>query len=83
MLNVCIFFFHHIVVENLPRLLPRAYSVASASGADSLSFAFNVIDLPSIGPLSCRKGLVTGRLNNAYESLQHSLPKVRILSTFI
>ena len=46
--------------ENLPRLLPRAYSVASESHSQTLSFAFNVIELPKLGGIDNRKGLVTG-----------------------
>ncbi|XP_067934633.1 methionine synthase reductase-like [Watersipora subatra] len=66
------------LIENLPRLLPRAYSVASASHASTLKFAFNVMELPSLGSLTHRKGLVTGKLDKIFETSQERSSTVGI-----
>ena len=72
-----------MIVENLPRLLPRAYSVASLSGAESLKFAFNVIELPGLGSLSERKGLITGKFDSLLDRGQDTFPKVQELLPYM
>jgi len=62
----------------LPRLLPRAYSVASESGSTELSFAFNVIQLPDIGHLTNRQGLVTGMFDTQLDKEKSKYPQVHM-----
>lgn len=72
-----------VCVENLPRLLPRAYSVAGASAEPTLRFAFNVIDLPNLGSITQRKGLVTGKFDDMCSASTSHLPKVCSTSVFV
>ncbi|XP_071544761.1 methionine synthase reductase-like [Panulirus ornatus] len=58
------------LLEHLPRLQPRAYSIISSPLVDSknISFAFNVVDIPKENTVTfARKGICTGWLASVYD----------------
>ena len=63
------------LLENLPRLQPRPYSVASVCSQDGdVDIVFNVVELPQKeGRMFSRKGLCTGWMEKMI--LNNALPK--------
>ncbi|MCL4119184.1 UNVERIFIED_CONTAM: hypothetical protein GTU68_044423, partial [Idotea baltica] len=73
-----------LVLEHLSRLLPRPYSITSSPllTPHTLSFAFNVIEIPKEGPVTfARKGLCTGFLDAVTGALQSERAGEEILSS--
>jgi methionine synthase reductase len=67
----------NVVLEHLPRLLPRPYSAASSplDTPGRLRFLFNVIEIPAgDGRYDSRRGVCTGWLSGITESLVEVLP---------
>ncbi|XP_037778404.1 methionine synthase reductase-like [Penaeus monodon] len=63
------------LLEHLPQLLPRAYSITSSPLVDSkkISFVFNVVDIPKEKATTfSRKGICTGWLASLYRSVEMS-----------
>lgn len=63
------------LLEHLPQLLPRPYSITSSPLIDSkkISFVFNVIDIPKANAVTfSRKGICTGWLDSLYRSFENS-----------
>lgn len=62
------------LIEHLPQLNPRPYSVASSplNHANRLKFVFNIVEFPSYEDLrSKRLGVCTGWLSNATENMRN------------
>ncbi|XP_069956956.1 methionine synthase reductase-like [Cherax quadricarinatus] len=60
------------LLEHLPRLQPRAYSIISSPLVDSenISFVFNVVEIPKENTVTyARKGICTGWLFSVYNEL--------------
>ncbi|XP_047490875.1 methionine synthase reductase-like isoform X2 [Penaeus chinensis] len=63
------------LLEHLPQLLPRAYSITSSPLVDSkkISFVFNVVDIPKEKATTfSRKGICTGWLASLYKTVEMS-----------
>lgn len=63
------------LLEHLPQLLPRAYSITSSPlvASRKISFVFNVVDIPKEkATIFARKGICTGWLASLYRSAEMS-----------
>lgn len=63
------------LLEHLPQLLPRAYSITSSPlvASRQISFVFNVVDIPKEkATIFARKGICTGWLASLYRSAEMS-----------
>ncbi|XP_072030751.1 methionine synthase reductase-like [Amphiura filiformis] len=64
------------LLEHLPRLLPRPYSISSSPLVDPkrLHFVFNIIEFPhSYGRAMARQGVCTGWLNHKTQPIQQQV----------
>ncbi|XP_045594122.1 methionine synthase reductase [Procambarus clarkii] len=62
------------LLEHLPQLQPRAYSIATSPLVDSehISFVFNIVEIPKENTVTySRKGICTGWLASVYNELAH------------